>query len=220
MSKVLKVNLIELATRVMLGLPVEKPEKNLFDIDYVGIKAPQFSFARLQKADPVLGVDMSSTGEVGCIGNTFDDAILESMLSVGYRVPKKNILISSGGARAKLELLTAAKLLKQKGYNIYATHGTQKYLADNGVESTLLYWPNENQQPNVVDYIRDKKIDLVVNIPKDLTHNELANGYKIRRDAIDFNVPLITNARLASAFIKAFCKMDANDVPIKAWDEY
>ena len=219
-SKVLKVNLIELATRVMLGLPVEKPEKNLFDIDYVGIKAPQFSFARLQKADPVLGVDMSSTGEVGCIGNTFDDAILESMLSVGYRVPKKNILISSGGARAKLELLTATKVLKQKGYNIYATHGTQKYLADNGVESTLLYWPNENQQPNVVDYIRDKKIDLVVNIPKDLTHNELANGYKIRRDAIDFNVPLITNARLASAFIKAFCKMDANDVPIKAWDEY
>lgn len=219
-SKVLKVNLIELATRVMLGLPVEKPSKNLFDIDYVGIKAPQFSFARLQKADPVLGVDMSSTGEVGCIGDTFDDAILESMLSVGYRIPKKNILISSGGARAKLELLEAARLLKSKGYNLYATHGTQKYLQDNGVESTLLYWPDENQQPNVVDYIRDKRIDLVVNIPKDLTHNELANGYKIRRDAIDFNVPLITNARLASAFIKAFCKKGAEDLQIKSWEEY
>ena len=219
-SKVLKVNLIELATRVMLGLPVEKPSKSLFDIDYVGIKAPQFSFARLQKADPVLGVDMSSTGEVGCIGDTFDDAILESMLSVGYRIPKKNVLISSGGARAKLELLEAARLLKGKGYNLYATHGTQKYLEDNGVESTLLYWPDENQQPNVVDYIREKKIDLVINIPKNLTHNELANGYKIRRDAIDFNVPLITNARLASAFIKGFCKKDASELPIKSWDEY
>ena len=219
-SKVLKVNLIELATRVMLGLPVEKPSKSLFDIDYVGIKAPQFSFARLQKADPVLGVDMSSTGEVGCIGNTFDDAILESMLSVGYRIPKKNILISSGGARAKLELLEAARLLKSRGYNLFATHGTQKYLQENGVDSTLLYWPDENKQPNVVDYIRDKKIDLVVNIPKDLTHNELANGYKIRRDAIDFNVPLITNARLASAFIKAFCRMGADELPIKSWDEY
>ncbi len=219
-SKVLKVNLIELATRVMLGLPVEKPSKSLFDIDYVGIKAPQFSFARLQKADPVLGVDMSSTGEVGCIGDTFDDAILESMLSVGYRIPKKNVLISSGGARAKLELLEAARLLKAKDYNIYATHGTQKYLQENGVESTLLYWPDENQRPNVVDYIRDKKIDLVVNIPKNLTHNELANGYKIRRDAIDFNVPLITNARLASAFIKAFCKKGAEDLEIKSWDEF
>ncbi|MBQ3635147.1 MAG: carbamoyl-phosphate synthase (glutamine-hydrolyzing) large subunit [Bacteroidales bacterium] len=219
-SKVLKVNLIELATRVMLGLPVEKPSKSLFDIDYVGIKAPQFSFARLQKADPVLGVDMSSTGEVGCIGNSFDDAVLESMLSVGYRIPKKNVLISSGGARSKMELLDAAKLLKQKGYNIYATHGTQKYLQENGVESTLLYWPDENTQPNVVDYIRDKKIDLVINIPKNLTHNELANGYKIRRDAIDFNVPLITNARLASAFIIAFCRMGQDRIPIKAWDEY
>ena len=163
---------------------------------------------------------MSSTGEVGCIGDTFDDAILESMLSVGYRIPKKNVLISSGGARAKLELLDAARLLKGKGYNLYATHGTQKYLQDNGVESTLLYWPDENQQPNVVDYIREKKIDLVINIPKDLTHNELANGYKIRRDAIDFNVPLITNARLASAFIKAFCKKGADDLQIKSWDEY
>lgn len=219
-SKVLKVNLIELATRVMLGLPVEKPSKNLFDIDYVGVKAPQFSFARLQKADPVLGVDMSSTGEVGCIGSTFDDAILESMLSVGYRIPKKNILMSSGGARAKLDLLRAAKLLKEKGYNLYATHGTQKYLEANGVAATLLYWPNEAKQPNVIDYIREKKIDLVVNIPKDLTHNELANGYRIRRDAIDFNVPLITNARLASAFIIAFCRMDETQVPIRAWDEY
>ena len=219
-SKVLKVNLIELATRVMLGLPVEKPAKSLFDIDYVGIKAPQFSFARLQKADPVLGVDMSSTGEVGCIGDTYYDAVLESMISVGYRIPKKNILISSGGARAKLELLDAARLLKAKGYNIYATHGTQKYLSENGIESTLLYWPDENKQPNVVDYIREKKIDLVVNIPKNLTHNELANGYKIRRDAIDFNVPLITNARLASAFIGAFCRKDVDALPIKSWDEY
>ena len=219
-SKVLKVNLIELSTRIMLGLPVERPAKNLFDLDYVGIKAPQFSFARLQKADPVLGVDMSSTGEVGCIGDNFHDAVLQSMISVGYRIPKKNILISSGPARSKLELLNAARLLKSKGYNIFATVGTQKFLAENGVDATLLYWPDEDKQPNVIDYIREKKIDLVINIPKNLTHNELKNGYQIRRDAIDFNIPLITNARLASAFITAFCKMDISQISIKSWNEY
>ncbi len=219
-SKVLKVNLIELATRVMLGMPVEKPSKDLFDIEYVGIKAPQFSFARLQKADPVLGVDMSSTGEVGCIGNTFSDAVLQSMLSVGYRIPKQNILISSGPARSKIELLGSAKLLQEKGYKLFATGGTHRFLSENGVDSTLLHWPDEDVKPNVIDYIREKKIDLVVNIPKNLTHNELKNGYQIRRDAIDFNVPLITNARLASAFINAFCNISIDEIPIKSWDEY
>ncbi len=221
-SKVLKVNLIELATRVMLGLPVEKPSKDLFDIDYVGIKAPQFSFARLQKADPVLGVDMSSTGEVGCLGENFDDAVLQSMLSVGYRIPKAggNILISSGPARSKTDLLDGARMLTQKGYKLFATGGTHRFLSENGVDATLLHWPDEDVKPNVIDYIREKKIDLVINIPKNLTHNELKNGYRIRRDAIDFNVPLITNARLASAFIRAFCKMDIDQISIKAWDEY
>ena len=221
-SKVLKVNLIELATRVMLGLPVEKPAKSLFDIDYVGIKAPQFSFARLQKADPVLGVDMSSTGEVGCLGENFDDAVLQSMLSVGYRIPQAggNILISSGPARSKTELLDGARMLAQKGYKLFATGGTHRFLSENGVDSTLLHWPDEDVKPNVIDYIREKKIDLVVNIPKNLTHNELKNGYRIRRDAIDFNVPLITNARLASAFIRAFCKLSIDQISIKAWDEF
>ncbi len=219
-SKVLKVNLIELATRVMLGMPVEKPAKDLFDIEYVGIKAPQFSFARLQKADPVLGVDMSSTGEVGCLGNTYYDAILQSMLSVGYRIPKKNILISSGPARSKIELLKAARLLKEHDYNIFATGGTHRFLSENGVDATLLHWPDEDVKPNVIDYIRERKIDLVINIPKNLTHNELKNGYQIRRDAIDFNIPLITNARLASAFINAFCTISLDNIPIKSWDEY
>ncbi len=219
-SKVLKVNLIDIATNVMLGLPVEKPNKNLFDLDYVGIKAPQFSFARLQKADPVLGVDMSSTGEVGCIGETFSDAVLQSMLAVGYRIPEKNILISSGPARSKLEMLESARLLAEKGYNLFASGGTHRFLEENGVNSTLLYWPNEDRQPNIVDYIREKKIDLVINIPKNLSTAELKNGYTIRRDAIDFNIPLITNARLASAFITAFCKMDITDISIKHWAEY
>ncbi|TAJ13236.1 carbamoyl-phosphate synthase (glutamine-hydrolyzing) large subunit [Marinilabiliaceae bacterium JC017] len=219
-SKVLKVNLIDIATRVMLGLPVEKPRKNLFDLDYVGIKAPQFSFARLQKADPVLGVDMSSTGEVGCIGENYYDAVLQSMLAVGYRIPEKNILISSGPARSKLELLNSARMLKERGYNLFATSGTHKFFAENDVETTLLHWPDENKQPNAVDYIREKKIDLVINIPKNLTKNELRNGYQIRRDAIDFNIPLLTNARLASAFIYAFCKLDKKDISIKSWDEY
>ncbi len=219
-SKVLKVNLIDLATRAMLGLPVEKLTKSSFELDYVGIKAPQFSFARLAKADPVLGVDMSSTGEVGCIGESYYDAVLQSMLAVGYRIPEKNILISSGPARSKLELLQSAKMLKERGYNLFATGGTHKFFAENGVETTLLHWPNENQQPNTVDYIRDKKIDLVINIPKNLSKDELKNGYSIRRDAIDFNIPLITNARLASAFIYSFCKLGKDQISIKHWEEY
>lgn len=220
-SKVLKVNLIDIATRVMLGLPVEKPNKSLFELDYVGIKAPQFSFARLQKADPVLGVDMASTGEVGCIGDNYYDAVLQAMLSVGYRIPKKNILISSGPLRDKIELLNSARLLVEKGYNLYATGGTHKFFEENGVPTTLLHWPDEpDNKPNTIDYIRDKKIDLVVNIPKNLSKGELKNGYQIRRSSIDFNIPLITNARLASAFIYSFCKMGMEDISIKSWDEY
>lgn len=220
-SKVLKFNMIELATKVMLGMEYERPNKSAFDLDYVGIKAPQFSFARLLKADPVLGVDMSSTGEVGCIGENFQEAILQSMLSVGYSIPKKNVLISSGPTRSKVELLSSARLLEEHDYNIFATDGTHKFLEENGVKSTLLYWPNEaDKQPNTLDYIKEKKIDLVVNIPKNLSSKELNNGYYIRRSAIDFNIPLITNARLASAFINAFCKMSINDIAIKSWDEY
>ncbi len=220
-SKILKINLIELATQVMLGLDVEKPNKNLFDLDCVGIKAPQFSFARLAKADPVLGVDMSSTGEVGCIGDNFDEAILTSMLSVGYSIPEKNILISSGPLRSKMELLSAARILKDKGYNIFATGGTQKFFAENGVDTTLIHWPSEpDMQPNALDMIRDKKIDLVINIPKNLSKSELNNGYNIRRNAIDFNIPLITNARLAGAYIRAFCKIGKEDIKIKSWQEY
>ncbi len=220
-SKVLKVNLIDMATRVMLGLPVEKPSKSFFELDYVGIKAPQFSFARLQKADPVLGVDMASTGEVGCIGDTFYDAVLQAMLSVGYRIPKKNILISSGPLRDKIELLNSARLLVEKGYNLFATSGTQRFFEENGLKTTLLYWPDEpDKNPNTIDYIRERKIDLVVNIPKNLSKGELKNGYQIRRTSIDFNVPLITNARLASAFIGSFCKMEMEDISIKSWDEY
>ena len=187
----------------------------------VGIKAPQFSFARLQQADPVLGVDMASTGEVGCIGDNIHDAVLQAMLSVGYTIPKKNVLISSGPLRDKIELLTSARLLKEKGYNIFATAGTQKFLVENGVEATLLHWPDEpEKQPNTLDYIREKKLDLIINIPKDLSKSELKNGYHIRRNGIDFNIPLITNSRLAGAFITAFCKMDIEDIPIKSWDEY
>ncbi|MBN2165564.1 MAG: carbamoyl-phosphate synthase (glutamine-hydrolyzing) large subunit [Marinilabiliaceae bacterium] len=220
-SKVLKVNLIDIATRVMLGLPVEKPSKNLFELDCVGIKAPQFSFARLQKADPVLGVDMASTGEVGCIGVDYYDAVLQSMIAVGYKIPEKNILISSGPVRSKLELLSAAKLLQEKGYNIFATAGTHKFFKENGVNSTLLYWPDESdKKPNTLDYIRNKKLHLVINIPKNLSTEELSNGYTIRRSSVDFNIPLITNARLASAFINAFCRMSIDDISIKSWDEY
>jgi len=220
-SKVLKINMIDIATRVMLGLPVEKPNKNLFDLDYVGIKASQFSFNRLQKADPVLGVDMSSTGEVGCLGDNTSTALLKSMLAVGHRIPKKNILLSTGGAKQKAEMLDAARLLVDHGYSLYATGGTSKYLSDNGVANTLVHWPSEaDQQPQALDLLHQHKIDMVVNIPKDLTTHELTNGYKIRRAAIDLNVPLITNSRLASAFIQAFCTVKLDEIGIKSWAEY
>jgi carbamoyl-phosphate synthase large subunit len=220
-SKVLKINFIELATKVMLEMRVEKPEKSAFDLDYVGIKASQFSFTRLQKADPVLGVDMASTGEVGAIGTHFDDALLTSMLAVGYRIPKKNIMVSSGGTKSKVDLLDACRLLQQNGYSLYATGGTQKFLTENGVESTFVAWPDdEGDGLKVNEMITEKRFDLVINIPKNLTERELTNGYKIRRGAIDFNIPLITNARLASAFIKAFCKISEDDIQIKHWGEY
>ena len=220
-SKVLKINLIELATRVMLGLPIEKPSKNLFDLDYVGIKASQFSFNRLQKADPVLGVDMSSTGEVGCLGDDTNTALLKSMLSVGHRIPKKNILLSTGGAKQKVAMLDAAKMLIDHGYNLYATGGTSKFLNENGIQNTHVLWPSEEgDEPKALDLLHDHTIDMVVNIPKNLTSSELTNGYKIRRAAIDLNVPLITNARLASAFIYAFCTTKLEDIGIKAWGEY
>ena len=219
-SKVLKLNFIELATKVMLGLPVEKPEKNLFDLDYVGIKASQFSFNRLQKADPVLGVDMASTGEVGCIGDDTSCAVLKAMLSVGYRIPEKNVLMSTGTLKQKVDLLQAARELKAKGYNIFATGGSSKFLTENGVENTRVYWPSEEGQPQALEMLHKKEIDMVVNIPRDLTATELENGYKIRRASIDLNIPLITNARLASAFIHAFCTMDIEDIAIKSWDEY
>ena len=219
-SKVLKINLIELATQVMLGLPVEKPDKNLFDLDYVGIKASQFSFNRLQKADPVLGVDMASTGEVGCLGDDTNCAILKAMLSVGYRIPEKSVLLSTGGPKQKVEMLQAARQLQKKGYKLYATGGTSKFLTENGVENTRVYWPSEEGQPQALDMLHRKEIDMVVNIPKNLTSSELSNGYKIRRAAIDLNIPLITNARLASAFINAFCTMSVDDLQIKSWAEY
>ena len=219
-SKVLKINFIELATKVMLGLPVEKPEKNLFDLDYVGIKASQFSFNRLQKADPVLGVDMASTGEVGCIGDDTSCAVLKAMLSVGYRIPEKNVLMSTGTLKQKVDLLQAARELKAKGYNIFATGGSSKFLTENGVENIRVYWPSEEGQPQALEMLHKKEIDMVVNIPRDLTATELENGYKIRRAAIDLNIPLITNARLASTFIHAFCTMDIEDIAIKSWDEY
>ena len=219
-SKVLKLNLIELASKIMLGIPYERPTKNEFDLDYVGIKASQFSFSRLQKADPVLGVDMSSTGEVGCLGDDTNCAILKSMLSVGLRVPEKSVLISSGDAKQKANLLRPCRELAAKGYELYATGGSFRYLIENGVPCTQVYWPSEELQPQALDMIRNKQIDMVVNIPKNLTSGELTNGYKIRRAAIDFNVPLLTNDRLASAFIHAFTSMSLDDLAIKAWDEY
>ena len=219
-SKVLKINFIELATKVMLGLPVEKPEKNLFELDYVGIKASQFSFNRLQKADPVLGVDMASTGEVGCIGMDTSCAVLKAMLSVGYRIPKKNILLSTGTMKQKADMMDAARMLVNKGYKLFATGGTHKTLAENGIESTHVYWSSEEGHPQALEMLHRKEIDMVVNIPKNLTAGELSNGYKIRRAAIDLNIPLITNARLASAFINAFCTMSVDDIAIKSWAEY
>ena len=220
-SKVLKINFIELATKVMIGEPVTAPGKSAFDLDYVGIKASQFSFSRLQKADPVLGVDMASTGEVGCIGDDSNEAVLKAMLSVGYKVPRKNILLSTGDAKQKAELLGAAKLLVSKGYNLYATGGSHKYLVDNNIPATRVYWPSEaSMEPQAMTLLHKKEIDLVVNIPKNLTQEELDNGYKVRRAAVDFNIPLITNARLAAAFINAFCAIPQEEIQIKSWDEY
>ena len=220
-SKVLKINFIELATRVMLGLPVEKPNKNEFDLDYVGIKASQFSFNRLQKADPVLGVDMASTGEVGCLGDDVSEAVLTSMLAVGQRIPEKNILLSTGTPKQKVAMLDATKLLADKGYSLFATGGTYRFLQENNIPCSLVYWPSEEgKTPQALSMLHERKIDLVVNIPRDLSAGELTNGYKIRRAAIDLNIPLITNARLASAFIKAFCMMSMDDIHIKSWQEY
>ena len=220
-SKVLKYNFIEMATRIMMGEKVEELHKSFFDLDYVGVKASQFSFARLLKADPILGVDMSSTGEVACLGETYLEAILKSMLSVGNKIPKQNILISSGPARSKVELLDATRTLLAKGYTVYTTGGTYNFLKDNGIENTvLLHWPDEEKEPNIMDYLKNKKLDLVINIPKNLSQRELDNGYKIRRAAVDYNIPLITNARLASTFIKAFTSVPTEDIAIKSWQEY
>ena len=220
-SKVLKINLIRLATRIMLGLPVEQPHASQFDLDYVGIKASQFSFNRLQNADPVLGVDMASTGEVGCIGDTTAHALLKSMLSVGHRIPQNTVLISSGTPRQKADLLDACRLLHERGYQIYATQGTGSYLSENGIPNTIVYWPSQPQkQPQAIELLHQHKIDMVVNIPKNLSPTELDNGYKLRRAAIDLNIPLITNARLADAFIGAFCTLSLDDLEIKSWQEY
>ncbi len=220
-SKVSKINFIDLATKVMLGIPVEKPNSNVFDLDYVGIKASQFSFSRLQGADPVLGVDMSSTGEVGCLGESTSEALMTSMLSVGHRIPKKGVLLSTGSAKQKADLLESAHRLHKKGYQLYATAGTHRYLNDNGIPAILAHWPSEaDKEPQALDLLHRKQIDFVVNIPKNLTSNELTNGYKIRRAAVDLNVPLITNARLASAYIRAFCDLTVDDIEIKSWDEY
>ncbi|HEC44588.1 MAG TPA: carbamoyl-phosphate synthase (glutamine-hydrolyzing) large subunit [Bacteroides sp.] len=219
-SKVLKSNFIDIATKVMLDLPYDKPDKSIFDLDYIGIKAPQFSFSRLKKADPVLGVDMSSTGEVGCIGDSFYEAILKAMLSVGYTIPKKNILLSTGPMRSKVELINSCRMLVEKGYNLFGTKGTADFLGMNNIEATVLHWPDENKKPNTLDYLKNKMIDLVINIPKDLSSDELNNDYDIRRAAVDYNIPLITNARLASAFIIAFCKISEEEIAIKHWGEY
>lgn len=226
-SKVLKINLIELATKVMLGKKPMPPHKSAFDLDYVGIKASQFSFSRLQQADPVLGVDMASTGEVGCIGDDFNEALLKSVLSVGYKIPSKNILISSGDALQKADLFGACKLLADHGYTLYATGGSYKYLVENDVPATRVLWPSESEDPalagefeSALKMLQDKEIDLVVNIPKNYSTLEMDNGYQIRRAAIDFNIPLITNARLATAFIRAFCEMSLDDIQIKSWDQY
>ena len=220
-SKVLKINLIELATRVMLGLPAEKPSKSFFDFDYVGIKASQFSFNRLQNADPVLGVDMSSTGEVGCLGADTNSALLTAMLSVGQRIPRRSVLLSTGGAKEKAAMLDAARMLHDHGYALYATGGTSRYLQENGIPNTLVHWPSEQQrQPQALDLMHAREIDMVVNIPKDLTAGELTNGYKIRRAAVDLNIPLLTNTRLAAAFIQAFCTLKPEDLEIRSWGEY
>ena len=221
-SKITKFNFIGMATEIMLGREVEPYGKTFADIDYVGVKSSQFSFARLLKADPVLGVDMASTGEVACIGDNYHAALLKSMLSVGHRIPDKNkgVLISSGSAKSKVDLLDASRMLKEKGYKLYATGGTADFLAANGIESEVLHWPDTGKSPNVIDYLSNHKIDLVINIPKNNTARELENGHKIRRTAIDFNIPLITNARLASAYIYAICQIGVENLKIKPWNEY
>ena len=219
-SKVLKTNFIEIATEVMLGKDVRIPEKSSFELDYVGVKAPQFSFSRLQKADPILGVEMASTGEVGCIGEDYYEAVMKAMLSVGYTLPKKNILLSTGPTRSKLEMLNSCRMLTERGYKLFATKGTQQFLKDNGIESTHLHWPDEAHEPNTLQYLKEKKIDLVINVPKNLSQSELSNDYTIRRTAVDFNIPLITDARLASAFIYSFCKNELSELTIQSWDEY
>lgn len=219
-SKVLKCNLIEIATKVMLGEKVEKPSESLFELDYVGVKAPQFSFSRLQKADPVLGVEMGSTGEVGCLGDDYYEAILNAMLSVGHRIPEKNILLSTGPPRSKIEMLISTRMLLERGYKLFGTRGTQKFLKENDIPCTLLHWPDEDKHPNTLEFLKNKKIDLVINIPKNLSTGELSNDYNIRRTAIDFNIPLITNSRLASAFIYAICRLKPDDLAIKSWQEY
>ena len=220
-SKVLRTNLIEIATKAMLDVPFEKPDKSLFELDYVGVKAPQFSFHRLLNADPVTGVDMASTGEVACIGENFYEALLKSMLSVGYRIPKKTILISSGPTKGKVELLESARMLKERDFTIYATGGTHHFFKENGIETEQVCWPDEdNADINTLDLIKNRKVEMVINIPKDHTTREISNGYNIRRNAIDFNIPLITNARVASAFIYAICKLDLENIAIKAWNEY
>lgn len=217
-SKILKRNFIETATKIMLDAPYAKPDK--FDVDYIGVKAAQFSFARLLKADPILGVDMASTGEVGCLGDDFNEALLNSMIAVGYNIPKKNVMISSGSAKSKVDMLEACGELDKKGYTIYATAGTAEFLKENGVNAIAVSRPDEHKTDNVLSLIADKTFDLVVNIPRDHTTREITNGFKIRRAAIDHNIPLITNARLAASFIHAFCNMKMTDIAIKAWDEY
>ena len=219
-SKVLNINFIDLATRIMLGLPYEKPQKSAFDLDYIGIKASQFSFNRLQQADPVLGVDMTSTGEVGCLGDDTDEAILKAMLSVGYTIPKRSVLISSGGYKQKADLLEPCRKLAERGFTIYATEGTHKFLQDNGVPSVHVYWPDEEGKPQALNMLHERKIDMVVNINKNLSQGELTNGYRLRRTAIDLNIPLITNARLAAAFINAFTHLTLDDIEIKPRSAY
>jgi carbamoyl-phosphate synthase large subunit len=219
-SKVIKRNFIETATRIMLNASYSKPDSSVFDVDHIGVKASQFSFARLHNADPILGVDMSSTGEVGCIGDDYSEAVLKSLLSVGFEIPRKSILISSGEPKSKVELMEATRLLQQKGYKIYATRGTQRFLAENGVEAIAVQWPDEDGELNVKSLLAKKHFDLVINIPKNTTERELRNDYIIRRSAVDFNIPLLTNARLASAFIQAFCNMGLEDIKIKSWNEY
>lgn len=226
-SKVLKIDFIELATKVMLGLHPSAPQKSAFDLDYVGVKSSQFSFARLEEADPMLGVDMSSTGEVGCLGDDFNEALLKSILSVGHKIPQKKILLSTGDPLQKADMLLACRLLVEHGYELYATGGTYKYLVENSIPSTKVLWPSECENPNLkgkfqpaLDLIQNKDVDMVINIPKNFSAQELSNGYSVRRAAIDFNVPLFTNARLATAFIRAFCSTSVEDIQIKSWDQY